>query len=145
MALPSYEDTALAGQLTPEQQDALIAAFVKDSDVTLIAHELDMPRELVLAALEDGSLAERALAAKRSAAACRFMGLAIDQLTTVLETPLAMSSGAEKISAIKLLHNLLGLRPAAPPRALAAPKEPKSADKPRQGALEAALAEDYED
>ena len=136
-----YEDTALAGKLSDEQLDQLIAAFVKNSDVIEIAHALDLPRELVLAALEDGTIAERALATKRNAAALRFMGSAIDQLQTVLELPMAMSSPAEKVQAIKLLRDLLGLRPAGQRLDRPAPKaKDKTSDKPKGGALEAALS-----
>lgn len=139
--LASYEDTLLAGELSDAQLDAIVAEFVTNSDITHIAHQLDLPRALVLRALEDGTLAERAMQAKKGAAVVRFMGAAIDQLLAVVEQPMAMSSGPEKIAAIKLLRELLGLRPTDRPRAAkAAGKE--ETPKTKQGALEAALMED---
>lgn len=143
--MPTYEDTLLAGKLTDDQLDSIVAEFVANSDIGVIAAKLDLPRALVLQAFEDGTLQDRALAAKKGAAVVRFMGTAIDQLLVVVENPLALSSGSEKLTAIKLLRDLLGLRPVErlnpkPPRSK---KEP--AGKHKVGAFEAALTSEDED
>lgn len=137
----SYEETALAGKLTEEQLDAIIAAFVRTSDIGLIARSLDLPRALVLAALEDGTLAARALAAKKNAATVRFIGLTIDRMLAVLALPASKGSTHEALQAARLLRDLLGLQSVVTP-----PSEPgkPAADvtaPPAAKSLEQALAE----
>lgn len=147
---PGYESTALAGKLTEAQLDAIVEKFVHTSDVGLIARALDIPRALVLEALENGTLAERALKAKRNAATVRFLGLAIDRMLAVLAMPASKGSTHEALQAARLLRDLLGLKsespaePAEPKRGPGRPrKEPVDppAPKTRLGPLERALAE----
>jgi dsRNA-specific ribonuclease len=142
----SYEETALRGSLTEEQLDRLVEAFVSDSDVAAIARRLNVPRQLVLDALENGALAERALRAKRNAWLVRFYGVAMDRLQTVLE--LGRKDTAETIAAIKLQRELLegaaeafGLpKPEPEKRPVGRPRK-EIAEKKVVGSLAAALRE----
>lgn len=105
----SHEDTLLAGELTDAQIDELVAAFVVDSDPVAIAHRLDLPKAMVLAALEDGTISARAAAAKRHGVAIRFLGGALDTLQGVLDSHGSMrDSTKDKLLAIKLMQELLG-------------------------------------
>jgi hypothetical protein len=164
----SYEETALAGALTEAQLDAIVEKFVHTSDVGLIARSLDIPRRLVLEALEDGTLAERALRAKRTASTVRFLGLAIDRLLSALALPPGRNSTSETVATARLLRDILGLRadilatrhpkppkekapsepkPEPPPEEKPEPKKrgrpaaPKPPPEPKLGALERALLE----
>lgn len=135
---PSFEDSLLANQLTEVQLDALVLAFVKSADVNDIAAELSLPKSLILRALDDDSVSSRALAAKRGAALPRFLGLAMDQLLTLMASPLATCSVAEKLAAMKMLRDLLGLRPTE--RLAPKPTAKKKADpEPKPPSFEALL------
>lgn len=126
----TYEETALAGALTEEQLDKLVMAFVRTADVHAIASALDLPVDLVLRALEDGTLVARALSAKRYALAMRFIAKSMDRLQFIIESP--ASSPREVMWAVEMLKELLGVQP---PRAVrvveveapAAPAEPEPA------------------
>lgn len=104
----TYEEAILRGSLTAEQKEALVVAFTRRADILGIAAELDLPVHLVLKYIENGDLAFRALAAKRYSAVIQFMGIAIDRLLLIVQSP--ASTAKEVIAATRLLVYLLGLR-----------------------------------
>jgi hypothetical protein len=100
-----YEAVALAGKLSDEHRRAIIESFASCSDVVAISTALGLPKDLVVEALSDPTLATEALEFKRNAMGLRFIGTAYDELLRLVTA--TDTRAAQRITAIKTLGGLL--------------------------------------
>lgn len=105
--VPTFEDTALAGTLTPEQRRAVISAFSEDHRFERVLAKVDIPAEQLHAALADPSLLEEALAVKRGYVGLRFVAVAFDVLLAIANHP--DQPAAQRLRALAALGGMLNV------------------------------------
>jgi hypothetical protein len=104
-APPSFEATALAGTLTPEQRTRVIAAFAEDHRFERVLAKVDVPAELLHQALADPALLSEALAVKRGYVGQRFVAVAFDVLLSIATHP--DQPAAQRLRALAALGGML--------------------------------------
>lgn len=118
---PSYEDTALAGKLSPEQRQRIIEAFAEDHRFERVLAKVDVPADQLHAVLADPAFAQEALAVKRGYIGLRFVATAMDVLLAIAQHPDA--AAAQRLKALAALGGMLDMTVGAKPAKPAAPKK----------------------
>ena len=133
----SYEETLLSGELTEDQCDAIIDAYARTRDYLAISGELDIPVPLIRAALENGTLAQRAVRTKLGGAKVEFLQIALGHLLDAVRLPVSSITPTDRIRAIKLLKEILD--DSEPAKGRGRPKKPAAKEESKPGSLERAL------
>ena len=102
-----YENALVRGELTAEEREAVVGAYVEDQDSGIVADKLNLPPALVARALADPALVARIAETAKAYATLEFMS---DGLRTI---KLAMKSADARtaLEASKLMADILGLLP----------------------------------